>query len=63
MCLIHLTGPDSLSMHGDLNHFHVGHRTVSFGYMNNNKKATAFYSRSKQKLIKITNVDEYFISK
>lgn len=29
VCLIHLAGLDSLSMHGDLNHLHVGHRSIS----------------------------------
>ena len=34
MCLIHLSGPDSLRLLGDLKHSHVGHRTSSltFGY-------------------------------
>lgn len=32
MCLIHLSGPDSLRLHGDLNHLHVGHRTISLTF-------------------------------
>lgn len=32
MCLIHLSGPDSLDLHGDLDQLHVGHRTVSLTF-------------------------------
>lgn len=32
MCFIHLSGPDSLSLRGDLSHLHVGHRTISLTF-------------------------------